>query len=441
MRIIFFLLNSLSILILYSIEMPSQGKWEKMNSPATQTIWKLSSLDSLHSWAVGDSGLIIHTSNGGVDWQIQNSGVTELVQDIFFLNNKLGWAISTRFDSVFGSYILRTTNGGEIWEREFFRTESKFFHTIYFLDTLNGFVAGGPSEAFYKTSDGGKSWNSPRLDSNVISTLPVQAISFYSKQYGFACGGLHDLVGVIWRTLDSGVSWSSQFLGPEPLRKLYFIDSLHIIGVGGDFEYGTGVARTSDGGENWIYEEPGFFGVATGLAFRKNEEAWACLSSEAKFILSSDSGQTWNIFNTPLTSQIFDIAFTDSLHGLAVGGGGVILKYIPSSPSANNDDELSVPETNFLFQNYPNPFNPSTRIQYQISNPSQVSLKVYDVLGNEVATLVDEYKSAGRYEVEFKSLIGNSSSKGVPSGLASGIYFYQLKAGQFFKSQKMILAQ
>ena len=85
----------------------------------------------------------------------------------------------------------------------------------------------------------------------------------------------------------------------------------------------------TDGGETWIYEEPGFLGVATGVSFRKPSEAWACLSSESKFILSLDSGRTWNIENTLLSSAIYDVVFTDSLHGFAVGNGGEILKYNP----------------------------------------------------------------------------------------------------------------
>lgn len=86
----------------------------------------------------------------------------------------------------------------------------------------------------------------------------------------------------------------------------------------------------------------------------------------------------------------------------------------------------------YLFQNYPNPFNPSTRIQYQISSSSYVTLKVYDVIGNEVATLVDEYKPAGRYEVEI------NASSGILN-LTSGIYFYRLKASDFTATKKMIL--
>lgn len=87
-----------------------------------------------------------------------------------------------------------------------------------------------------------------------------------------------------------------------------------------------------------------------------------------------------------------------------------------------------LPQTFYLCQNYPNPFNPSTRIQYQVSGISHVTLKVYDVLGNVIATLVNEEKPAGSYEVEFNA-----------SQLSSGIYFYKLTAGVFIQTKKMVL--
>lgn len=85
-----------------------------------------------------------------------------------------------------------------------------------------------------------------------------------------------------------------------------------------------------------------------------------------------------------------------------------------------------------LSQNYPNPFNPSTKISWQLPVDSWQTLKIYDALGNEVATLVDEYKPAGLYEVEF------NSSTGIRD-LVSGIYFYQLQAGAFLETKKMLL--
>ena len=93
-----------------------------------------------------------------------------------------------------------------------------------------------------------------------------------------------------------------------------------------------------------------------------------------------------------------------------------------------SDDANDLPIKYELNQNYPNPFNPSTTIKYQIPELSFVIVKVYDVLGGEVATLVNEEKPIGNYEVEFDA-----------TGLSSGIYFYRLKAGDFVETKKMIL--
>jgi exopolysaccharide biosynthesis protein len=90
-----------------------------------------------------------------------------------------------------------------------------------------------------------------------------------------------------------------------------------------------------------------------------------------------------------------------------------------------------------LYQNYPNPFNPSTVIKYKVERLKHISLKVYDILGREAAILVDEEKLPGTYEVEFSTLVSNSSAK--VKQLSSGIYFYQLKSGDFIQTRKMIL--
>ena len=99
-------------------------------------------------------------------------------------------------------------------------------------------------------------------------------------------------------------------------------------------------------------------------------------------------------------------------------------------PEIINDVQSSIelPGKYSLEQNYPNPFNPSTTIKYQIPQLSFVTLKVYDVLGNEKTTLVNEEIPVGNYEIKFDAI-----------GLPSGVYFYQLKAGDFTSMKKMIL--
>ncbi|NWF51283.1 MAG: T9SS type A sorting domain-containing protein [Ignavibacteriaceae bacterium] len=101
----------------------------------------------------------------------------------------------------------------------------------------------------------------------------------------------------------------------------------------------------------------------------------------------------------------------------------------PTSDITSTKETVSlIPKNIKLGQNYPNPFNPSTKISWQSPIGSHQTLKVYDVLGNEVATLVDEYKTAGSYEVDFDA-----------AGLTSGVYFYRLQSGSFVESSKMIL--
>ncbi len=107
--------------------------------------------------------------------------------------------------------------------------------------------------------------------------------------------------------------------------------------------------------------------------------------------------------------------------------------FVPDSTTSIEDENIDL--TDFeLYQNYPNPFNPTTKISWQLPVSSWQTLKIYDVLGREVATLVDEYKEAGRYEIEFNSV---ETSRGV--SLPSSIYFYQLRSGNFTETKKMIL--
>jgi hypothetical protein len=90
-----------------------------------------------------------------------------------------------------------------------------------------------------------------------------------------------------------------------------------------------------------------------------------------------------------------------------------------------------------LYQNYPNPFNPVTNILFTINDNQFVSLNVYDVLGNKISSLVNEEKQAGIYSVIFP---GNNIANSVSSGseLASSVYFYQLKAGNYTETKKMV---
>ena len=112
---------------------------------------------------------------------------------------------------------------------------------------------------------------------------------------------------------------------------------------------------------------------------------------------------------------------------ITIGAQSINIYYVIENIESTNSN---IPNDFSLYQNYPNPFNPTTSLQYAIGNRQFVKLKVYDLLGREVATLVNEEKPIGEYEVEFNA-----------ANLPSGIYYYQLKAGQFSETKKMILVR
>jgi hypothetical protein len=112
-----------------------------------------------------------------------------------------------------------------------------------------------------------------------------------------------------------------------------------------------------------------------------------------------------------------------------VGSCGTILKTTTGGASFAEESEINEIPTDYNFSNnYPNPFNPSTKIRYSIPQISNVVIKFFDVLGNELETLVNEVKQTGTYEITWNA-----------EGLPRGFYFYQLKAGSFIESKKMLL--
>ncbi|MEO8232257.1 MAG: T9SS type A sorting domain-containing protein, partial [Ignavibacteriota bacterium] len=146
---------------------------------------------------------------------------------------------------------------------------------------------------------------------------------------------------------------------------------------------------------------------------------------------STDLGETWTQINLAGGPNSFQKIKVANGYFYGAGGGSVgksIYRKNLSSIVNIEVQEYLLPVAYDLLQNYPNPFNPSTKISWQSPVGSHQTLKIYDVLGNEVATLLDEYTEAGRYEITFDA-----------SRLASGIYFYRLQAGQFIETRKMIL--
>ena len=398
-----------------------RGEWAKISSPVNKTLRNLYFIDAQTGWAAGEDGTIIHTTNGGSSWILQNSTVQTFIVDVFFINENLGWAISFKDVFPFGTILLKTTDGGDVWIAEDYPDENTFMNTIFFFDSLNGWIGG---TYIANTTNGGVTWVEANVDSNMISSLPIYNFNFYSRQFGYACGGYLDLAGVIWRTTNFGENWSATGVSADQVFDLYIKDSLNSIALSGDPEgfFGIGNITTTNAGTNWIFKELTIPGLSFAIDFRTTAEGWS--ASGYKFLFTSDSGITWGNKETPDSAVIYDLTFTDSITAYAVGENGAILKY---------HKEIEIPpdsiSSNYtLYQNYPNPFNSLTKIKYQIPKISFITIKVYDVMGNNVATLISEEKPAGNYQVDF-----NASKN------SSGVYIYRLQAGSFGESRKMVL--
>ena len=162
-----------------------------------------------------------------------------------------------------------------------------------------------------------------------------------------------------------------------------------------DFDYAT-IKYDSDGNEKWVIKYNG-----TGE-----------LNDYANSICVDNSGYVY---------------VTGCSMGVGTGWDFATIKYT-QTPSSLEENPQNIPAVFKLYENYPNPFNPSTVISYQLPIGGNVTLKIYDILGNEMAKLVDEYKPAGTYEVTWYA-----------ENLPSGVYFYRLQAGSFIETKKMLL--
>ncbi|MHB8930531.1 MAG: T9SS type A sorting domain-containing protein [Melioribacteraceae bacterium] len=133
--------------------------------------------------------------------------------------------------------------------------------------------------------------------------------------------------------------------------------------------------------------------------------------------------------------DISAMSIVDQNNVWSVSNNGRIFKMIPGTITDVKEMHIALPQIIYLYQNYPNPFNPTTTIKYSIpvetrhaSSLQHITLKVYDILGKEVATLVNEEKAPGNYEVKFDG-----------ANLSSGVYFYRLQSGSFTQTKKFVL--
>ncbi len=380
---------------------------------------------------------------------------------------------------------LWITNGGNLiagthwWGLKYSSNNGSAWKTIYApegfyaIETINeNIFIGGGTENIYVSNDTGKVWTA----TGNFKTLSMYYESISQAVYVGTIKSYPDSCN-IYRSNDFGQSWELIYNFPH-LAEVQFVKQIivtkthHIIlaDVGYSSQYGSTnkFYRSSDFGQSWeIIMQDEYF---TQILEDDSLNVYALLGIDGnKLIISEDEGKTWITKAIPQTKciasdnrgRLFRFYSNQIWYSIDKGSAWIEVDnsglgyigiddavidlnnriylatnegvYFGEADSIVVSVEENEPLTNFyLSQNYPNPFNPSTVISYRLPVSGMVMLKVYDVLGNEIATLVNEEKHPGTYEVEFSP----ESSIKHP---ASGIYFYQLRACDYTETKKMVL--
>jgi len=334
-------------------------------------------------YVCGDFGKILKTTNSGINWININSGNVNY-KSICFVNDNTGWSCGSE------GKIIKTTNAGLNWVHQ--NSNSIFgLNDIHFTDVQNGFIAGD-SGYVLKTTNGGTQWDTITPGNK----FAYNKINFVNTNTGYAIGHRRYLSNDVWfyirvmqKTTNSGQSWSEIINISSPIFQVFFEDVFFINGNTGWYLEKNGISgtilKTTNGGLNWVQ------------AYHRQKDAIACL-------FSLGESYTW------------------------AGGDGIVLT--TSTPIGINQIGSKVPSNFLLNQNYPNPFNPQTKIKFDVPRASFTKIIIYDLLGREVATLVNEELRPGTYEADWDA-----------SSFSSGVYFSVLQTDNFYQANKMILVK
>jgi hypothetical protein len=285
-----------------------------------------------------------------------------------------------------------------------------------------GYIVGSQG-LILRTTDGGNQWSPvPSGLTNTLSCVnfPISGASLV----GYAVGGSVSS-GTILMTPDAGMSWTPQTSGTTNwLFGVFFFD----LGTGWAVGFNGTVVNTTNGGSQW---EPQISGTSERLLsvhFPVRDTGWA-VGYSGTILRTVNGGAEWLPQPSGVTTNLWSVYFSDASTGWAAGWSGTILHTTTGGVTAVHEGK-GTPPGFLVSQNYPNPFNPATTIEFRVKDRGFVSLKVYDVLGRELTTLVNEVKTPGAYTVQWDG-----------RGLPSGTYLCRLEAGKFVKTKKMLLVR
>jgi len=298
--------------------------------------------------------------------------------------------------------IYRSTNNGEDWE---FIKINNFSYDASVYVSRNGDIYARASNGIFKSTNNGTDW------------IQISNIGYYN----YAANDLNYIYGKknggLFRSTSNGQSW-------ENVLPLSDINGAVYPAVNGDlYSGGNGTLfKSTNNGDNWTQEN--ITGPVSSIIENQSGRIFASIYGAGIFYKEGDS---WTNINHNLGDVNVNALCFNSAGQLLAGTTTGVYRTNASVIGISNFNQINPFQIN-LCQNYPNPFNPVTYLEFGISNMQFVSLKVYDVLGNEVVVLVNEKKEPGNYKVEFDG-----------SSLASGIYYYKITSGSFTETKKMML--
>ena len=404
----------------------SQNGWFQLNSGTSINLNKIQFVNSQTGWAGGFQSMptqytLIKSTNGGINWlsQISNFPFGNRVLALHFVDANTGYIAG-------GDGVFKTTNGGN----NYLYLPPMLMACIdcFFINAATGWVSVSTVVSeIYKTTNGGINWNS-----NLYSTYPSPRYSYIRFANSNTGWCVNDS---IFKTINGGINWTRQVLPVIPFHSfngLFTVspDTAWVVGTSGI------VLSTTNGGTNWLLKYPGNSYSITAAYFLNSMTGYIATNASSIY-KTTNNGINWvSQFND--TSTVFNsIYFTSKDTGYVCGAGGRIYKTINGGSIGIKKIDENIPDRFSLSQNYPNPFNPSTIIRYNIPENGfrtgtfrndKVVLKVYDILGKEIETLVNKKQSPGVYEVTFDG-----------SMYPSGVYFYKLESWDFSEVKKMVL--
>lgn len=397
--------------------------WASQTSGVTNLLQAVWTVNSSITWIAGAAATVRRTTDGGATWINANPNPGVITGDIYNI-----WALDANTalltTSPAATFIYRTTNGGTNWTQVFTQTGG-FIDAIVMVNANTGYAYGDPVSArwsLWKTVNGGATWDSAGMYLPQVGSEAGwnNAMCVIGNNIWFGTNNTK-----VYRSTNSGAtgSWTGvATTGNLNTYGVWFTSPTNGICVGAI------VQKTTDGGATWVNGgAPGGSGNMTSIG--GNGNYW-WLTRGNNIYGSSDFGTTWTASGYTGTTALWatNIATTSlCLAGWSVGATGTVIK-LNGVPVGINDPINNIPSNYSLEQNYPNPFNPSTSITFSMPKAGNVELKVYDMIGREVALITAGSYFAGTHTVLFDA-----------SSLASGVYFYKLTSGDFTDSKKMVL--